>query len=87
MSDKPTTTAAYSVAEALVRLNLSRDSFYKLVREGRLTVRKCGRRSLVLDSDLAAFLESLPRGVCAETAERMRDVRATRGAATIGGGR
>ena len=60
MSDKASTTAAYSVAEALVRLNLSRDSFYKLVRQGKLTVRKCGRRSLVLDSDLAAFLEALP---------------------------
>jgi excisionase family DNA binding protein len=54
------TTAAYSVAEALVRLNLSRDTFYKLVRDGKLTVRKCGRRSLVLDSDLARFLEGLP---------------------------
>jgi excisionase family DNA binding protein len=60
MTDKSSTTAAYSVAEALVRLNLSRDTFYRLVREGRLTVRKCGRRSLVLDSDLAAFLEGLP---------------------------
>ena len=43
MSDKSSTTAAYSVAEAL---NLSRDTFYKLVRDGKLTVRKCGRRSL-----------------------------------------
>ena len=60
MTDKSSATAAYSVAEALTRLNLSRDTFYKLVREGRLTVRKCGRRSLVLDSDLAAFLEGLP---------------------------
>jgi excisionase family DNA binding protein len=61
MSDKSTTTAAYTVAEALVRLSLSRDTFYKLIREGRLRARKVGRKTLVLDSDLRAFLESLPR--------------------------
>jgi excisionase family DNA binding protein len=55
------TTAAYTVAEALVRLSLSRDTFYKLIREGRLRARKVGRKTLVLDSDLRAFLESLPR--------------------------
>ena len=48
------------MAEALQRLSLSRDSFYRLVRDGKIRVRKCGRRSLVLDSDLAAFLEALP---------------------------
>ena len=69
MTDKSvSTTAAYSVAEALTRLNLSRDTFYKLVRDGKLTVRKCGRRSLVLDSDLAVFLEGLPKGAGDEKA-------------------
>jgi excisionase family DNA binding protein len=61
MSDKSSaTTAAYTVAEALVRLNLSRDTFYRLVREGRLRARKVGRKTLVLDSDLRQFLETLP---------------------------
>jgi excisionase family DNA binding protein len=55
------TPAAYSVAEALVRLNLSRDTFYKLIREGRLSARKVGRKTLVLDTDLRAFLEGLPK--------------------------
>jgi excisionase family DNA binding protein len=62
MTDKSSVTpAAYSVAEALVRLNLSRDTFYKLVREGKLTARKVGRKTLILDSDLCVFLEGLPK--------------------------
>jgi excisionase family DNA binding protein len=55
------TPAAYTVAETLVRLNLSRDTFYRLIREGKLSARKVGRKTLVLDSDLRAFLEGLPR--------------------------
>jgi excisionase family DNA binding protein len=42
-------------------LGLCRDSVYKLIREGRLPTRKIGRRTVVLESDLQAFLESLPR--------------------------
>jgi excisionase family DNA binding protein len=60
MSDKASTTTAYSVVEALDRLSLSRDTFYRLIREGRLRARKVGRKTLVLDSDIAAFLEGLP---------------------------
>jgi excisionase family DNA binding protein len=61
MSDNSSaTTAAYSVAEALVRLSLSRDTFYRLIREGKLSARKVGRKTLILDSDLRAFLEGLP---------------------------
>jgi excisionase family DNA binding protein len=57
----PGATAAYTVAECLVRLKLSRDKFYQEIRAGRLRARKLGRRTLILDSDLRAFLESLPR--------------------------
>lgn len=55
------TTAAYTVAEALDRLSLSRDTFYRMVREGRLRARKVGRKTLILDSDLKEFMESLPQ--------------------------
>lgn len=54
------TSHAFTVSEALARLSLSRDTFYKLVKAKKLTVRKVGRKTLVLDSDLSRFLEGLP---------------------------
>jgi len=52
---------AYSVPEAMCVLGLCRDTLYKLIREGRLPARKIGRRTVVLESDLQQFLESLPK--------------------------
>jgi excisionase family DNA binding protein len=42
-------------------LGLCRDSVYKLIKQGQLPARKIGRRTVVLESDLQAFLEALPR--------------------------
>jgi excisionase family DNA binding protein len=53
--------AAYSVAEVVALANIGRDSFYRLVREGKLPARKLGRRTIVLASDLEAFLKGLPK--------------------------
>lgn len=53
--------AAYSVPEVMVRLGIGRDSVYKLIRGGKLTAKKCGRRTLILEGDLQKFLEALPR--------------------------
>jgi excisionase family DNA binding protein len=53
--------AAYSVPEALAKLGIGRDKLYGLIREGRLPARKLGRRTLIVASDLEAFLKSLPR--------------------------
>ena len=53
--------AAYSVPEALSKLGIGRDKLYKVIREGLLPARKLGRRTLILASDLEAFLQSLPR--------------------------
>ena len=39
---------------------LGRDTIYKAIHTGRLPARKLGRRTIVLASDLQAFLESLP---------------------------
>lgn len=39
---------------------LSRSAIYRAARQGRLTIRKNGTRSLILVSELQAFLESLP---------------------------
>jgi excisionase family DNA binding protein len=51
---------AYSVAEVMVQSGLGRDTIYKAIHQGRLKARKLGRRTVVLASDLQAFLESLP---------------------------
>jgi len=51
---------AYSVAEVMAQSGLGRDTIYKAIHQGRLKARKLGRRTVVLVSDLQAFLESLP---------------------------
>jgi excisionase family DNA binding protein len=42
-------------------IGIGRDKLYKLIREGKLPARKLGRKTLILATDLEAFLESLPR--------------------------
>jgi excisionase family DNA binding protein len=39
---------------------LGRSFIYEEIKEGRLRIRKAGRRSLVFDDDLRAWLASLP---------------------------
>ena len=51
---------AFSIAEVMAQSGLGRDSIYKSIREGRLKAKKFGRRTIVLASDLQAFLEALP---------------------------
>jgi excisionase family DNA binding protein len=58
---QPPPIVAYSVPEAMLALGLCRDSIYRLIRDGRLVARKCGRRTLILASDLEAFAQTLPK--------------------------
>ena len=51
---------AYSVDEAAVRAGIGRDAVYDAIREKRLVARKWGRRTIITDAALRAFLESLP---------------------------
>jgi excisionase family DNA binding protein len=51
---------ALSVKEACKYLSLGRTSFYKLVKNGQIRVRKCGRRTIALIDELDLALESLP---------------------------
>jgi len=44
----------------LRKSGLGRDTIYKAIHKGQLKARKLGRRTVVLASDLQAFLESLP---------------------------
>jgi excisionase family DNA binding protein len=55
------TVAAYSVMQIMARTGIGRDAIYREIREGRLPARKFGKRTLILASDLEAFLQSLPR--------------------------
>jgi excisionase family DNA binding protein len=51
---------AYSVDEAAVRAGIGRDAVYDAIREKRLVARKWGRRTIITDAALRAFLDSLP---------------------------
>lgn len=52
---------AYSVEETLATLGIGRDKLYKIIKAKQLPARKLGRRTLILASDLNAFVESLPQ--------------------------
>ena len=51
---------ALSIPGAVRCSGLSRATLYRHIANGRLPIRKAGSRTLVLMSDLAAFIESLP---------------------------
>ena len=61
MSDKPPLDKlAYTYAEAALVIGVSLRSIFKYVADGELIARKSGRRSLILASELLAYLQALP---------------------------
>ena len=52
---------AYTVPEAVLASGLSRSMLYVAMRCGDLRARKCGSRTVILDSELRRFLRNLPR--------------------------
>lgn len=48
---------AYSVSEACRVSSLGRTLLYRLIGEGRLEVRKIGRRTLITSASLRALIE------------------------------
>src|SRR5262245_33688953 len=50
-----------TVNEAKAAVPASHDKLYRLIREGRLEVRKLGRRSLISTASIKALHDSLPR--------------------------
>jgi predicted DNA-binding transcriptional regulator AlpA len=54
------TKLAATIAEAVEISGLSRSAIYRAAKEKRLTIRKNTGRSLILVSELTAFLQSLP---------------------------
>jgi excisionase family DNA binding protein len=51
---------ALSVDEAARRADTCRDKIYCAINAGKLRARKNGRRTLILASDLEAYLNDLP---------------------------
>jgi hypothetical protein len=60
---------ALSVDEFTSWSGIGRSKFYKEVAEGRLRLRKVGRKSVVTVPDALAWLENLPDGGCAHAAK------------------
>jgi excisionase family DNA binding protein len=52
---------AFSVAEACVISGVGRTNFYQALKDGEVTARKRGKRTLVLASELQRWLNSLPQ--------------------------
>jgi hypothetical protein len=52
---------AYTIPQAVQASGLSRSSLYIAIAAGALHARKSGARTLILESDLRQFLQSLPR--------------------------
>jgi excisionase family DNA binding protein len=57
---KATEHLALSVSEAGQLIGIGRTAVFNEIREGRLLAKKCGRRTLILRSDLDTWLATLP---------------------------
>ena len=51
---------AHSIADVTKTTGVGRSFIYEEMKAGRLIIKKAGRRSLISDGDLKAWLASLP---------------------------
>jgi excisionase family DNA binding protein len=51
---------AYTIAQACQAASLGRTTLFAAIKNGDLTARKYGSRTIILRDDLARFLENLP---------------------------
>jgi excisionase family DNA binding protein len=54
---------ALSVKEAAQAAGIGRTTLFEEIRQGRITARKVGRRTIIVIEDLDAWLKSLPTRV------------------------
>jgi excisionase family DNA binding protein len=52
---------AVSIEDAVTASGLGRSKVYEEIRDGRLVARKVGKRTLILMTDLQAWLEAFPK--------------------------
>ena len=50
----------YSIPEVVRLTSIGRSSIYEALASGRLKARKLGKRTIVLENDIADFLKALP---------------------------
>jgi excisionase family DNA binding protein len=62
-ANKVLATRAFSVEEVMERTGLSKTKLYEEIERRNLRARKCGVRTLILESDLDAFLNGLQEGL------------------------
>jgi hypothetical protein len=60
LATSDTQRLAFSIKEAARASGLSRAFLYLRIADGVLRARKCGARTVILESDLRAFLGNLP---------------------------
>jgi excisionase family DNA binding protein len=54
-------SAAFSIAQTVRFLGIGRSTLYMIIKDGRLPVRKLGRRTLIMRDDLDRFIATLPQ--------------------------
>lgn len=59
-SEGPQNRLVHSIADVTKIIGIGRSFIYEEIKQGRLRVRKAGRRSLIFDADLKAWLTALP---------------------------
>jgi excisionase family DNA binding protein len=52
---------SHSICDVAKITGVGRSLLYQEIKEGRLRIRKLGRRTLIFDADLKAWLASLPQ--------------------------
>jgi excisionase family DNA binding protein len=70
---------AYTITEACAAARAGRTAIYQAIREGALTARKRGRKTLILADDLRRWVESL--AAIEVNAGKQRNERTARGEA------
>lgn len=59
-SNSPAQREGLSIADACTVAGIGRTKIYQAIADGELVARKYGKRTLILRTDLQAFLASLP---------------------------
>jgi len=61
VQSQPSAVQLMTISEACRRLEISRSTFYNLVAEGKIPLRKVGGSSRVRSDELDDFIQDLPR--------------------------
>jgi len=54
------TKISVTIPQAVEMSGIGRSSLYQVIREGKIKLRKSGKRSLILVEELKRYIESLP---------------------------